>query len=320
MVRSSHIARTIAACAIATVLGSGTASGDPSAVGSKDFVPPVHPMYKANGVTVDEKLGAVVPLDAAFRTQDGARVTLGEIIAGELPTILTFNYSDCPMLCSLQLNGLSAALPALAVPTTLTAPGLEGPGFTPGPGIDKQVAFKLGTQFRVVTIGLEPMESTEKLAKMRERYISKLPEAQQDAARKGWTFLAAATPGDGAAIRRVAESVGFKYVYVEERAEWAHPAALIFLSTRGIVTRYVYGIEFDAGVMRESIVKAGLAEAATAVGFMNRCYHFDPAATSNARAGVLALRLGAVGFLVLLVSGFGVFHVMRRPRRDPGES
>jgi len=72
--------------------------------------------------------------------------------------------------------------------------------------------------------------------------------------------------------------------------------------------------------MRESIVKAGLAEAATAIGFMNRCYHFDPAATSNARAGVLALRLGAVGFLVLLVSGLGVFHVRRRNRRDLGES
>jgi len=307
MARSHHIARSIAAAAIVTVLGSGTAFGAPSTVSSSDFVPPTHPMYKASGVTVDEKLGARVPLDAAFRTQDGTRVTLGEILTGELPTILTFNYSDCPMLCSLQLNGLSAALPALAVPTKLEPD-------------DRQVAFKLGTQFRVVTIDLEPMESLDKLAKMRERYIKKLPEAQQAAARAGWTFLAAATPGDGAAIRRVAESVGFKYVYVEERAEWAHPAALIFLSTQGIVTRYVYGIEFDPAVMRESIVKAGLAEAATAIGFMNRCYHFDPAATSNARAGVLALRLGAVGFLVLLVSGLGVFHVRRRNRRDLGES
>lgn len=305
------IVPSIAAAAIATVLGSGAAFGDPSTTtGSADFMPPTHPMYKASGVTVDEKLGAKVPLDATFRTQDGAMVTLGDVLKGELPTILTFNYSDCPMLCSLQLNGLSKALPELAVPTKMVGVADS----------DRAVAFKLGTQFRVVTIDLEPSESLDKLAKMRERYITKLPEAQQAAARTGWTFLAAATPGDGAAIRRVAETVGFKYVYVEERAEWAHPAALIFLSTQGVVTRYVYGIEFEPTVMRESIVKAGLAESATAVGFMNRCYHFDPAATSNARAGVLALRLGAVGFLVLLVSGFGVLHVMRRHRRDPGES
>src|SRR5690349_10649087 len=108
MARSSHIA-SIAAVAIVTALGSGAAFGDPlhaSGTDSADFVPPTHPMYKANGVTVDEKLGAKVPLDATFRTQDGATVTLGDILKGELPTILTFNYSDCPMLCSLQLNGL----------------------------------------------------------------------------------------------------------------------------------------------------------------------------------------------------------------------
>ncbi|MDB4961353.1 MAG: hypothetical protein JWP01_1352 [Myxococcales bacterium] len=311
MARSHHI-YSIAAAAIATVLGSGTAFADPvieapavaGSVDSPDFTPPTHAMYKANGVTVDEHIGARVPLDATFRTQDGAQTTLGELLRGDLPTILTFNYSDCPMLCSLQLNGLSAALPALATPVVLD----DSPAA-------KQVAFKIGTQFRIVTIDLEPKESLDKLAKMRDRYIGKLPEAQQAAARAGWTFVAAATPGDDTAIRKVAETVGFKYVYVTERAEWAHPAALIFLSTTGVVTRYVYGIEFPPAVMRESIVKAGLSESATAVGFMNRCYHFDPEATSHARAGVLTLRLGAVGFLVLLVSGFGVFKVMRRPRR-----
>ncbi|HVK89149.1 MAG TPA: hypothetical protein VM513_33740, partial [Kofleriaceae bacterium] len=134
------------------------------------------------------------------------------------------------------------------------------------------------------------------------------------AARKGWTFLAAATPGDGSQIERVAKAVGFSYVYVPERAEWAHPAALIFLSTVGEVTRYVYGIEFDAQVMRDSIMKAGTATPATAVGFMNRCYHFDPNANSKTRQGVFALRIGAVGFLVLVVSMLGVFHLQRRRR------
>ena len=69
------------------------------------------PTYKANGVTVDEHLGAKVPLDARFRTSGRqARHARRAAAAASLPTILTFNYSDCPMLCSLQLNGLSTVL------------------------------------------------------------------------------------------------------------------------------------------------------------------------------------------------------------------
>jgi protein SCO1/2 len=294
MVRSTHIALAFA------ILTSSLAQASP-----KDEVLAPPPTYKANGVTVDERIGARLPLDAAFRTSDGKRVTLGELVAesGGLPIILTFNYSDCPMLCSLQLNGLSAALPKIAEPVTM--PGLSN---------DKPVAFKVGTQVRIITIDLEPTESPETLAKMKARYLNRLPEAQRADAAAGWTFLAAEKSGDDAAIRRVAEAVGFKYVYVEERAEWAHPAALIFVSSTGSVTRYVYGIEFDPDVMRESIVKAGLSEPATAVGFMNRCYHFDPDANSQTRNGVLALRLGAAGFLVLLASGLGFMHMRRRKR------
>lgn len=295
--------------AIAIGLLSGTAVAHPQGESPSDQVLAPPPTYKANGVTVDEHVGARIPIEAAFRTSDGKRVTLGELLQGELPTILTFNYSDCPMLCSLQLNGLSAVLPKIAEPVTMAGPESDG----------KPVAFKVGTQVQIITIDLEPNDSPAKLSKMKERYIAKLPEAQQASARTGWTYLAAATPGDGAAIRRVAESVGFKYVYVEDRAEWAHPAALIFLSSTGVVTRYVYGIEFDPAVMRESIVKAGVSEPATAVGFMNRCYHFDPDASSHTRAGVFALRLGAVGFLVLLMSGLGIVHARRR-RRVSGES
>jgi hypothetical protein len=86
------------------------------------------------------------------------------------------------------------------------------------------------------------------------------------------------------------------------------------LSTTGMVTRYVHGIEFAPDVMRESILKAGAAEPSTAVGFMNRCYHYDPDANNHSRAGVLVLRIGAAGFLILLLSGLGMLHLVRRSK------
>lgn len=283
--------------AVAFALGTSEASASQSLVG--DDIAPAPPTYKANDVTVHERLGAKLPLDARFRTADGALVSLGDVLAfagNTMPTIVTFNYSDCPMLCNLQLSGLQTALPAMAEP-------VAGVRFIPG------------RQFRIVTISLEPTEAPDRAAKMRDKYLARLPEAQRASARSGWTFLVAAAPGDGSQIRRVADAAGFSYTYVPERAEWAHPAALIFLSTTGAITRYVYGIEFSGEVMRESLLKAGLSEAATAVGFMNRCYHYDPDASSHARAGVLALRIGAAGFLVVLVSVFGLRHVLRKRRR-----
>jgi protein SCO1 len=270
-----------------------------------DEIAPPPPTYQANGVTVDEHVGARVPLDAKFRTQDGALVTLGQTLSGGLPAILTFNYSDCPMLCSVQLNGLTAALPAV---------GALAASPEPGKG---DALFRVGAQFRIVTIDLEPGETLDKARAMRERYLARLPEDQRAVARAGWTFLVAATPGDATAIRRVADAVGFRYTYITDRAEWAHPAALILLSAAGVVTRYVYGIEFAPAMLRESIYKAGIAEPSAAVGFLLRCYHYDPGASSHARAGVLTLRVGAAGFALLLFAALGVMHLARRPKRPP---
>src|SRR5205807_620590 len=109
---------------------------------------------------------------------------------------------------------------------------------TPAQLGDQLAAFRVGEQLRIITIDLEPGEPLAKLQKMKDRYIERLPEAQRASARAGWIFLDAA--GDAAAIRRVADAVGFRYAYVPERAEWAHPAALIFTSSAGTVTRYVY--------------------------------------------------------------------------------
>lgn len=276
-----------------------------SAIGDQILAPP--PTYKANDVTVVEKLGAKVPADAEFRTQDGKLVRLGDVLAGDMPTILTFNYSDCPMLCSLQLNGLTAVLPELAKKALQI-------------GADKEIGFGLGVQFRIVTIDLSPTEPLEKMVRMRKRYVDRLPENLRANATAGWTFLVAATPGDAAAIGRVAQTVGFAYTYLADKAEYAHPAALIFLSTTGTVTRYVYGIEFPLDVMRESIFKAGLAESASASGFMNRCYHFDPDANAATHEGVLAMRIAAGGFVLLLLVGFGYLQMRKhaRPVIQPG--
>lgn len=57
------------------------------------------------GVGVEEHLNAVLPLDEQFTNDTGRSIRLQELFDGERPVILSLNYSNCPMLCSLQLNG-----------------------------------------------------------------------------------------------------------------------------------------------------------------------------------------------------------------------
>jgi protein SCO1/2 len=299
--RAVAFAAIAVSAAVALMFGAQTAIADPgdSLSGSAadfDTVVPLPPTYRGSGVKIDEHLGATLPMDARFRTSDGKDVTLGDVLRGDLPTIVTFNYSDCPQLCSLQLNGLTAAMPAVAADTP---------------------PLLLGKHFRIVTIDLEPNEPLVKLAAMKLKYVQRLAQlgATGDFA-SGWTFLAAASPGDDASIRRVADVVGFHYAYVPEHAEWAHPAALMFVSNAGVLTRYVYGIEYATPMMRESIFKAGMNEPATAVGYMFRCYHYDPEENSYAHAGVVALRLAAGGAVVMLLGALGIVHLLRRAGRS----
>src|SRR5262249_14776723 len=64
-------------------------------------------------VGFDQRLGAQVPLDLPFRDESGAPVTL-RAYAGDKPLILVPAYYECPMLCTLVLNGVVSALRALS--------------------------------------------------------------------------------------------------------------------------------------------------------------------------------------------------------------
>jgi protein SCO1 len=271
--------RSAAIALIVVAAAAGTGHAD-----ATDTAQPM-PSFPADGVEVVEQLGERVPLDVPLRDHTGKDVTLGELIAGDIPTILTFNYSNCPNLCSFQLHGLVQALPALP--------------------------WRVGAQFRIVTIVLDPSETAERMRETRDRYIADLPSGSQAAA---WTFASTRVAGDGAPIRRIADAVGVRIEYITRTASWAHPSVLVFLSSRGVVTRYVHGADYAKDDMIESIAKAGTEEPSKAVGFLMRCFHWDDSPTATAKLGPTLLRYAAGGFLVLLAIAFGIWHLARRHR------
>ena len=62
----------------------------------------------------DQNIDQRVPLDATFRDESGAVVRLGDYF-GKRPVVLVFAYYDCPMLCTMVINGLSSALGVLSL-------------------------------------------------------------------------------------------------------------------------------------------------------------------------------------------------------------
>ena len=186
------------------------------------------PLPELQGAQVIEKLESQIPLDAVLRGENGEDVSLGELFNDGLPVILTFNYSNCPLLCSVQLGGFVDVL--------------------------RNLDWKVGQQFRVVTVGLDPKEPAEQTRATKSQYLQRYSVMS---AREGWRFLVA----DKDTLNAIASSVGYGFQWIKEQKEVSHPAALIFLSPSGKVTRYLYGVEYDPIIVKESLNGAVLGRA-----------------------------------------------------------
>lgn len=235
---------------------------------------------KLQGVRVDQRLGEQLPLDVPFTDEEGRSVTLSRYFDGERPVMLYLAYYDCPMLCPLMLDGLTATL--------------QGMRWVPG------------DQFEVVTVSFDPADTPEKAQATKDLYVDKLDKA---GAADGWHFLT----GDEAAIRRVTEAVGYYYRYLEEEQEFAHPAAVMFLSGNGKIARYISGMQVPPEDARTALVEASEGKVGSVLDrVILSCLQFDPNENSYVADAFNIMRLG--GFLTMLLLGAMLVFFWRRER------
>jgi len=236
-------------------------------------------------VGLDQRLNELVPLDLVFRDEQGAPVRLGAYF-NDKPVVLTLVYYECPMLCTLVLNGLVRAMNAL----TLDA----------------------GKDFEIVTVSFNPKETPALAAAKKESYLRSYA---RPSAAAGWHFLT----GDAADIAALARAVGFRYRYVPEQRQYAHAAGIVVLTPQGKVARYFYGLEYSARDLRLGLVEASQGTIGSPVdAFLLYCFHYDPATGTYAAAALNAIRIGGVVTVVAL-AGFVAFS-WRRERRTAREA
>ncbi len=229
------------------------------------------------GVTIEQRYGEQLPLDATFRDELGNDVKLGDYF-GEKPVMLAFVYYQCPMLCNEVLNGTLGTLKALP--------------------------FTAGKEFDIVAISFDARENdlrglaAEKKASYIERY-------NRPGASEGWHFLT----GTQDSIRRVTDAAGFGFEYDEKLDQFAHAAGIMIVTPDGKMSRYFYGIEYAPKDIRLGLVEAADGKIGTPVDkLLLYCFHYDPATGKYGAVVMNMIRIAGVALLI----GLGLFYVLVR--------
>lgn len=235
-------------------------------------------------IGVDEKLNQQVDTSLTFLDGEGRTVALKDLLHKDRPVVLNLVYYSCPMLCGMVLQGALKSL--------------------------KQVPYTAGKDIEVVTVSFDPKEGPT-LAQAKKQNI--LAEYARPEAKDGWHVL---VDKDGNA-RRLADQVGFKYKWNDADQQFAHASVTMILTPEGKVSRYLYGIDYDARTMRLALTEASEGKIGTTVDkLLLFCYHYDPLSRSYVLFATKVMKLG--GVLIVLVLGATLVFFWRREARGRG--
>ena len=233
-------------------------------------------------VTVEQKLGKLVPLNLALTDSLGRAVTTGDFIDGNKPTIISLNYSNCPMLCNVQLNQLCKSL--------------------------KQLDLQIGKDFQILTVSIDPKETTETTRETKQKYAEQLLETHESV-EQGWAFCTAKQP----VIDKLAGTLGFRYNFNAKKNEYYHPAMLAFVSPRGVITRYSLALSFEPQDLRKALIESGDGTVGSPVDqLILLCFSYDPDSNSYTAQAWKIMRLAGAGTVCLMLACLAPYWIGKK--------
>ncbi|MBO6536615.1 MAG: SCO family protein [Balneolaceae bacterium] len=235
-------------------------------------------------VGIDEKLGDTLPLDVRFATSTGDSVTLAELFSEGKPVLLNPLYYDCPMLCGLVIDGVL--------------------------DVANELAWAPGNEYTIISFSIDPSETHALASDYKSRYLEQLnkPDAQD-----GWYFLT----GNKKNIQRLVQAVGFEINEIEDTGEFAHAAAIMLVSPNGVITRYLYGIQYDEFNVRSALFEAADGKIGnTLTKVLMYCYQYDPNSNSYVPIALNFMKLGGLATLLFLGIFLGLLWLRERRKKQ----
>jgi protein SCO1/2 len=167
--------------------------------------------------------GVRLPLDEKLVDAQGRSVSLGTYF-DKTPVILVLEYLRCTSLCGVTLRNLIGA----------TLKGLP---------------FEPGRDYQLVAISIDPRDRPVDAAAAEEKYAVLFGRR---AAKAGFHLLT----GAPAAIRAIADAVGFPYRYDSLLDAYIHPAGFIVAAPDGQISRYLEGFAVSSSDMISAFADA----------------------------------------------------------------
>ncbi len=221
-------------------------------------------------VSITEKLGSKIDLTTEFTADTGETVKIGQYFTGQKPVLMSIVYYDCPSLCNYHLNGVTDSL--------------------------KDVGLTPGKDFEIVAISMNHRETYELAAAKKASYVDEYGRLETA---NGWHFLT----GTEANVRKVADEVGFGFEWNEKQKQYAHAAAAYVMTPEGMISRYLYGIEFKPQTLRLALLEAGQGKIGNLIDqIVLFCFQFNPAKNKYTLYAWNIMRIsGVLAFLGLAI-------------------
>jgi protein SCO1/2 len=245
-----------------------------------------------DGVGVEPKLGDMIDPSISFQDDEHNFVHIGDYFDGKRPIILSFNYSDCPAQCSVQLEKMTLAL--------------------------RQIDFEVGKNFQVISVSIDPNEQTSRAREAKAKY-SKL--YNRPGSENGWHFLT----GENKQIQALAAQCGIKYKFIPHQKLYSHPPVFLLISPQGKVVRYVEGFDYISSTIKLALVESAEGKIGSPLVFMTYvagCFVYDEATGKYTMAAMGIMRMGGAITVVALVLGlvpYWLFH-RKKPANEPSSS
>lgn len=247
---------------------------------SSDAPPPSALPAITEGLGFDQRLNQDVPLDATFKDEHGAPVTLRQYV-GQRPMVLALAYYKCPNVCTVVIREAFQTL--------------------------QQVRFGRDDAYSFVVLSIDPSEGPDLADPKLRAYLKSYPAMES----QGYTHF---LTGSEDQIKKVAAAIGFKYRWDDRAEQFIHPSGLTVVTPAGKISRYLMGVTYDPKDMRLALVEASAGKIGTLVDKVTLfCYRYDPA---SGKYGFVIMRgLRIFGGLTVTALGGLIFTSLRRERR-----